>query len=162
MRYSFPFLGRWVAGTGARGLERRMEPDQQHQELSPSVPACVGEPAPSALPLTYWVPGNPISDPGQPSNYIVFPPLQLGGSCGLRFTGKGNFKTKKEELDDIGITETAYGAGYYRSAREWLRVPVETGWFIMFYWSVGRAGKWGEWEEAEWSCGGVTAEVWDE
>lgn len=54
----------------------------------------------------------------QPSNYIVFPPLQLGGSCGLRLTGKRNFKTKKEALDDIGIRETAYSAGYYHSARQ--------------------------------------------
>lgn len=43
-----PLFGK-VAGMGVRGLERRMEPEQQH-ELSPSV---LGEAAPSALPLTY-------------------------------------------------------------------------------------------------------------
>lgn len=57
----------------------------------------------------------------QPSNYIVSPPLQLGGSCGLKVYGKNGIlrqKKKREALDDIGIMETAYSAGYYRSAQE--------------------------------------------
>lgn len=163
----FPF---WkVAGTGVRGLERRTEPEQQH-ELSPSVPACVGEPAPCALPLTYWVPGNPITDPGQPdvqpSNYIVFPPLQLAGSCGLRFTGKRTFKTKKKN--------SSWWYWYYRDSLQcWILLLCSgvikgSSWDWMVYYVLLKCRK--SWEMRGIGRGRVElwwgyswgAEVWDE
>lgn len=70
------------AGSHGAGVELRLREEDRAESVCPSTHRW---PAPCALLLTYWVPWNPITDPGQPciepNNYFAFPLLQVGAFC---------------------------------------------------------------------------------